>query len=48
MGQRYRRMENLKSLPVGTYPGFCKRRGLQLVVEKYKDKYLTLLTYLES
>ena len=28
MRQRYRRMEDLKSLPVGTEPGFCKGRGL--------------------
>ena len=42
MGQRYRRMEDLKSLPVGTEPGFCEGRELKLIVEK--RKYLTLDT----
>ena len=41
-GQRYRRMEDLKSLPVGMQPGFCKERGLKLTAEKCK--YLTLET----
>ena len=36
MGQRYRRMEDMKSLPVGTSPGFCKGLGLKLIVEKCK------------
>ena len=36
VGQRYRRMEDLKSLPAGKYPGFCKRRGLKLIVENCK------------
>ena len=45
MGQRYRRMEDLKSLlPVFTKPRFCKGRGLKLIVEKCK--YLTLGTCL--
>ena len=37
VGQRYRRMEDLKSLPVGTKHGFCKGRELKLIVEKYKN-----------
>ena len=36
MGQKYRRIEDLKSLPVGPKPGFCKGRGLKLIVEEYK------------
>ena len=42
VGQKYRRMEDLKSLPGGKKPGFCKERGLKLIVEKCK--YLTLET----
>ena len=42
VGQRYRKMEDLKSLPVGTYPGFYEERGLKLIVQK--RKYLTLET----
>ena len=45
-GQRYHRMEDLKPLLVGTKPGFCKERGLKLIVEKCK--YLTLKTCWES
>ena len=39
VGQRYRRVEDLKSLPVG----FCKERGIKLILEK--RKYRTLETY---
>ena len=42
VGQRYHWMEDLKSLPVGTKPGFYKERGLKLIVQKYK--YPTLET----
>ena len=41
--QRHCRMKDLKSLlPVCTQSGFCKGRGLKLIVEKCK--YLTLET----
>ena len=47
MGQRYRRMEDLKSLlAVCTLPGFWKGRGLILIIEKCK--YLALATCGES
>ena len=47
VGQRYRRMEHLKSLlPVCMKPGFCKGRGLKLLVEK--RKYPTFETCWES
>ena len=41
-GKKYRKIEVLKSLPVGTQPEFCKGRGLKLIVEK--RKYLTFET----
>ena len=46
VGQRYRRMEDLKLLLVDTLPGFWKERALKLIIEKCK--YLTLKTCLES
>ena len=40
MIQRYHTMDDLKSLPVGTLPRFCKKRELKVKIEKCK--YLTL------
>ena len=42
VGQRYRRIKDLKSLRLAFNPDFAKGRGLKLIVEKYK--YLTLET----
>ena len=40
MGQRYRRMEDLKSLPIGTQPGFYNGRALKRIGLVEKCKYL--------
>ena len=42
VGQIYHRRDDLKLLPVGTWPGFCRGRELKVIVKKYK--YLTLET----